>query len=66
MGVGAAFIMPSTLSILVNIFPPEERTKASPSGRASPAQPEQSVPSQRMATRSLLVWIRVPHQSRSC
>jgi EmrB/QacA subfamily drug resistance transporter len=28
MGVGAAFIMPSTLSILVNIFPPEERTKA--------------------------------------
>ena len=28
MGVGAAFIMPSTLSILVNVFPPEERTKA--------------------------------------
>ena len=28
MGVGAAFIMPSTLSILVNVFPPEERTRA--------------------------------------
>src|SRR5262245_62198988 len=25
MGVGAAFIMPSTLSILVNVFPPDER-----------------------------------------
>ena len=28
MGVGAAFIMPSTLSILVNVFPPAERAKA--------------------------------------
>ena len=28
MGAAAAFIMPSTLSILVNIFPPHERTKA--------------------------------------
>src|SRR3954468_21048355 len=28
MGVGAAFIMPSTLSILVNVFSPQERTKA--------------------------------------
>jgi EmrB/QacA subfamily drug resistance transporter len=28
MGVGAAFIMPSTLSILVNVFSPEERAKA--------------------------------------
>src|SRR5581483_4210556 len=28
MGVGAAFIMPSTLSILVNVFPAEERAKA--------------------------------------
>jgi EmrB/QacA subfamily drug resistance transporter len=28
MGVGAAFIMPSTLSILVNVFPPHERAKA--------------------------------------
>jgi EmrB/QacA subfamily drug resistance transporter len=28
MGVGAALIMPSTLSILVNVFPANERTKA--------------------------------------
>src|SRR3954465_14413618 len=28
MGVGAALIMPSTLSILVNVFPPGERAKA--------------------------------------
>jgi EmrB/QacA subfamily drug resistance transporter len=28
MGIGAAFIMPSTLSILVNVFPPHERAKA--------------------------------------
>ncbi len=28
MGLGAAFIMPSTLSILVNVFPAEERARA--------------------------------------
>lgn len=28
MGVGAAFIMPTTLSILTNVFPAEERAKA--------------------------------------
>jgi EmrB/QacA subfamily drug resistance transporter len=28
MGVGAALIMPATLSILTNVFPPHERTKA--------------------------------------
>jgi EmrB/QacA subfamily drug resistance transporter len=28
MGIGGAFIMPSTLSILTNIFPPQERPKA--------------------------------------
>lgn len=28
MGLAAAFVMPSTLSILVNIFPPHERQKA--------------------------------------
>jgi EmrB/QacA subfamily drug resistance transporter len=28
MGVGAAMIIPSTLSILINVFPPEERGKA--------------------------------------
>jgi EmrB/QacA subfamily drug resistance transporter len=28
MGVAAAFVMPSTLSIIANVFPPEERGKA--------------------------------------
>ncbi|CAA9528930.1 MAG: Uncharacterized MFS-type transporter [uncultured Thermoleophilia bacterium] len=28
MGIGAAFIMPSTLSILTNVFPPAERPRA--------------------------------------
>jgi EmrB/QacA subfamily drug resistance transporter len=28
MGLGAAFIMPSTLSILTNVFPPRERARA--------------------------------------
>jgi EmrB/QacA subfamily drug resistance transporter len=28
MGVGAAFVMPSTLSIISNVFPPHERTRA--------------------------------------
>lgn len=28
MGLGAALIMPSTLSILINVFPPEERGRA--------------------------------------
>ncbi|MGH2969834.1 MAG: MFS transporter, partial [Solirubrobacteraceae bacterium] len=28
MGIGGAFIMPSTLSILTNVFPPAERAKA--------------------------------------
>ena len=29
-GIGAAFMMPGTLSIISNAFPPEERGKASP------------------------------------
>ena len=37
MGMGAAFIMPSTLSILTNVFPARERPGPSPSGRVSPA-----------------------------
>ncbi|HUS62651.1 MAG TPA: MFS transporter, partial [Acidimicrobiales bacterium] len=28
MGIGAAFVMPATLSILTNVFPPNERAKA--------------------------------------
>src|SRR5690606_8642498 len=28
MGIGAAFIMPSTLSLLTSVFPPQERGRA--------------------------------------
>ena len=28
MGIGGAFIMPSTLSLITNVFPPEERGRA--------------------------------------
>src|SRR5205085_1547824 len=35
MGAAAAFVMPSTLSILVNVFPPHERPKAISSWAAS-------------------------------
>jgi MFS transporter, DHA2 family, multidrug resistance protein len=28
MGLAAAFVMPSTLSILTNVFPPSERARA--------------------------------------
>ena len=28
MGVGAAFVMPVTLSVITTVFPPEERGKA--------------------------------------
>src|SRR5215213_8556299 len=28
MGIGAAFVMPATLSIIVNVFPPHERARA--------------------------------------
>ena len=63
MGVGAAFIMPSTLSILVNVFPPEERTKAiaiwaSVTGAAGRGRPGR----QRLAARPLLVRVGVPRQ----
>ena len=34
MGLGAALIMPSTLSILVNVFPPRSAPRPSPSGPA--------------------------------
>ena len=39
MGAAAAFIMPSTLSILVNIFPPHERATAIAIWAASSAAP---------------------------
>ena len=42
MGVGGAFIMPSTLSILVASFPAHERAKAMASGPGSPASASRS------------------------
>ena len=44
MGVGAALIMPSTLSILVNVFPPTSAPRPSRSGPRSPARPARSGP----------------------
>ena len=44
MGVGAAFIMPSTLSILVNVFPRGSGPRRSRSGRPRPAWRARSVP----------------------
>ena len=37
-GIGAAFVMPATLSLLTAVFPPQERAKRSRSGPASPVQ----------------------------
>ena len=45
MGVGGAFIMPSTLSILTNVFPAGERAKAIGIWAASPASASRSAPS---------------------
>ena len=63
MGAAAAFIMPSTLSILVNVFPPDERTKAIAiwagiAGAAGAFGPLV----ERLAARALLVRLGVPRQ----
>ena len=42
MGLGAAFIMPSTLSILVNVFPPRSAPRRSPSGPPPPGSRDRS------------------------
>ena len=43
MGVAGALIMPSTLSIIINVFPGTNARRRSRSGRASPARPARSV-----------------------
>ena len=63
MGACAAFIMPSTLSILVNVFRPEERAKAiaiwaGVTGGAGVDRPGR----ERLAARPLLVRIGLPRQ----
>ncbi len=45
MGVGAALVMPATLSILTNVFPAHERPRPSPSGPECPAAARPSGPS---------------------
>ena len=63
MGFGAAFVMPSTLSILTNVFPPDERTRAiaiwaGVSRRRRRHRPDR----QRLPARALLVGLGVPRQ----
>ena len=63
MGLGAAFVMPSTLSILTNVFPAHERTKAIAiwagiSGAGAAIGPIAS----RLPARALLVGLGVPRQ----
>ncbi len=41
-GFGGAYIMPSTLSIPTNVFPPDERGRAIGSGRAFPLSASRS------------------------
>ena len=44
MGIGAAMLMPGTLSIITSVFPPEERTRPSASGRESAGSASSSGP----------------------
>ncbi len=63
MGVGAALVMPATLSILVTVFPPQERGRAigvwaGLGGRRRRHRPHR----RRLAARALLVGLGVPRQ----
>ena len=63
MGVGAAFIMPSTLSILVNVFPPDERAKAIAIWADHHRRGRVDRPGHhRLAARALLVRLGVPRE----
>ncbi len=61
MGVGAAMIMPATLSIITNVFPPQERSKAIAiwagfAGAGAAVGPA----AQRLPARALLVRLGLP------
>ena len=63
MGIGAALIMPATLSILTNVFPPHERAKAIAiwaglAGAGARHRPDR----QRLPARALLVGLGLPRQ----
>ena len=64
MGIGGAFIMPATLSILTNVFPARGAgRRRSASGPASPASASRIGPvDRRLAARALLVGLGVPRQ----
>ena len=66
MGVGAAFVMPATLSILAHVFPPDERPRAIAiwAGFAGVGVGHRWR-RQRLAARALLVGLDLPHQRRS-
>ena len=62
MGVGGALIMPATLSILTNVFPPDERAARSASGPASPASGSPSARSSAACCSALLVGLGLPRE----
>ena len=63
MGVGAAFIMPSTLSILVNVFPPARAHEGDRDlGRRHRRRRRDRPGRERLAARPLLVRLGVPRQ----
>ena len=65
MGVGAAFVMPATLSILAHVFPPE---RAAPRdrdlGRVRRCRRRDGRRRERRAARAVLVGVDLPHQRR--
>ena len=63
MGASAALIMPSTLSILVNVFPPHERTKAIAIWAATTGRRRRDRPGrERLPARPLLVRLGLPRE----
>ena len=63
MGLGAAFVMPSTLSILTNVFPPTERAKAIAIWAGIVRRRRRHRPHrQRLPARALLLGLGLPGQ----
>jgi predicted MFS family arabinose efflux permease len=63
MGVGAALMMPSTLSILTAMFPPGERAKAIGIWAGASGNRDRDRPAdRRLADRALTLGLDLPHQ----
>ena len=61
MGVGGAFIMPATLSIITNVFPAEERGRGDRHlGRRRRPRPSRSARHGRLPARALLLGLDLP------